>query len=641
MSNFYRILASCFCRMGRSRAAGALLLLLSLEAVSHAQTQMNVTDYGAVGNATSFFVNTVNNSAIVTTTNLLSSADIGKTIELFGAGPLGTSTTNQDLVAYIANVVNSTNIYLDRPCGATVNGCYGVYGTNNAGAFQACINAAPSNSVINIPDGTYLIIGASNFVSFNANLFTTYPSIVISKGGLTLLGQSRANTILLGCGAWQNKGAYAYRGYMFECQGPVTNNGPLIFDTLTMDGGVQQGDTGTYGWPASTANGDGWDVTHDAVIDVGYPPIHLNKIFRNCSIRNWRGEQLKGAVPWSGGFVLVTNCSISDGDATALNLPTSHNWVNCTFSNLYEVEEFYEGYTTNSSFFQGCMVTNVAALMALNGALTNSVNPSYTIQSNVFYMNNGGNGVQTTPAENLLISQNTFFGGISGGIAITLGTAGYQGSAINSNIVVTCNTFSNIFYVLDVEGVGGNEVADVLITSNTAIGGQFFATGYGWNTNVLFYGNTFSSAGAYGGLYSATLRGQWYLDDTSNKFPPCKDLGTTGGTNAITYAWGRNHFLYGATNALWVLDDAHPQQMPTGNDMLQVTYVNGPSPAPLYVSANMTGAPIMMTNGYSATFQWQNGSWVSPSVTPPTPPIPPVPPLQPPTFLQAVAPGSM
>jgi hypothetical protein len=48
---------------------------------------LSVTDYGAVGDAVQFYVNTVSNSAVVTTTNQLSSADIGKSIEVFGVGP--------------------------------------------------------------------------------------------------------------------------------------------------------------------------------------------------------------------------------------------------------------------------------------------------------------------------------------------------------------------------------------------------------------------------------------------------------------------------------------------------------------------------------------------------------------------------
>src|ERR1022692_2351175 len=101
-------------------------------------TNLNITDFGAVGDAEWFFANTTSNSPIATTTNQLSTADIGKVIALFGAGPLGTSTIHQDFLATITNVENSTNIYMSSIAGATADGCQGVYGHDNTASFQAC-----------------------------------------------------------------------------------------------------------------------------------------------------------------------------------------------------------------------------------------------------------------------------------------------------------------------------------------------------------------------------------------------------------------------------------------------------------------------------------------------------------------------
>jgi len=613
MLNFDNILAGGIGRLICSISVGALMMF-SHESIN-AQTMLNVTNFGARGDATGFFVNTTSNSLVVTTTNSLSNADVGKVIEVFGGGPLGTTNIHQDLLAYITNVVASTNLYLDRAAGATSNGLYAVYGTNNAAAFQACINAAPSNSVINIPDGTYLIIGASNFVSFNATLFLAYPSIVINKGGLTLKGESRTSTILLGCGAWQNKGSYAYRGFMFELLGPVTNNSALIFDNMTLDGGVQQGLTSYHYWPARTTDGDGWDVTHDALVEVGSPPLILNKIFKNLTVRNWRGEQFKGNASWTNGFITVTNCSFSGGDATALNFATSHNYVDCTFSNLDEVEEFYEGYARSPSYFQNCVVTNVVgALMAINGALTNSPNPPYYIQNNTFF-NNNNNGIETTPAQNVFIKGNQFLGGGANGgggstTAIEIGVAGYQGSAWNSNIVVIANTFSNIFAAIQVMGAGNNSLINLLVSNNIDyynLGGTpGFAYGYGWGTNMLFVGN--KTYGLYYGLNSTIMTGQWYKDDASNLFPPYAVNDNTGQTNVLSYNRGMNFTIRTVkTNSVFVIDDFHPQQIPPGAVMM-IKYAGLP-PTPLSSASLISLAPVSMTNGYSASFQWTNDVW--------------------------------
>ncbi len=509
-------------------------------------TSLNVADYGANGDAAELSVNTVSNSTALTTTSQLSGADVGKVIELFGAGPLGTSTNHQDLVAIITGVVNATNIVIDRVCGATTNNCYAIYGTNNAGAIQACIDAAPSNSVINIPNGTYLIIGSqvldTNFIS--SGPYNTYPSLVLSKGGVTLLGQSRDNTILLGCGAWQNKGSWVYRGYMFACQGPVTNNGPLIFDSITMDGGVQQGFTGVTSFPASPATGDGWDVTHDAVIDVGLPPLHNTKIFRNCTIIRWRGEQVKSVCSgWDGFHFHNQLFALANGDGSGVNFNFTHNIDNCLFSNLFETMEFYQGNCSNTCYFQNCTVTNVQALMALNGAQSSHPSPTYVVCNNTFYPN-FGNGIQTTPAQNLTISNNLFIGGA---FPITIGVSGYQGSTMNSNILVVCNVFSNNWTPIEIEGNGANSLVNLLVSNNVAYGtySHLFAESEsgGWGTNMLFVNNFATNFSA--GLVGSGLSGQYFIDSDSNVFPP-HQIFALGGTNEIGYEFGQRHTIEAA-----------------------------------------------------------------------------------------------
>jgi hypothetical protein len=587
--------------------AAAVLTTFFHVSVSYAQTSLNVTNFGAQGNAAVLSVSTVANSSLVTSATPLSTADIGKVIEIFGGGPLGSATTNchQDLVAVIANVVNATNLYLDRTCGATSNACYGIYGLNNAAAFQACIDFAPSNSVINIPDGTYLIIGSQaldpNFIT--PSPYNTYPSITISKGGITLLGESRTNTVLMGCGAWQLKGVYAYRGFMFACQGPITNNGPLIFDSFTMDGGVLQGYTGYFGFPARTDNGDGWDVTHDAVIDMPPTPLHNVKIFRNCSFTRWRGEQVKSVAGEWDGFINVTNCSFTEGDASGINFSFTHDINDCYFSHLSETMEFYQGYCSNACYFRNCTVTNMGgAVMAINGALAGSPNPPYCVSNNIFYMQGGQNGIQTCPVQNLTIISNQFIGN---GFDVCIGVAGYQGSTVNSNIVVCDNEFTNAAYVILVEGGGENALYNLLVSNNVACntvgGNNAFAYGFGWGTNMVFVGNVIS--GLYG-LNSASLSGQWFIDSFSNYFPTNMVTDSCGVTNLISYAYNgidKATYISTAQPHAVVVDDLHPSQVPP---RAAFTLTNMGVASPLYLSARMSGNPIMMSNGYSAKFYW-------------------------------------
>jgi hypothetical protein len=595
-----------------------LLLLLALPA--WAQTTLNVTNFGARGDAVRMLVNTVSNSTVITvrSTNQLSSADVGKLILLFGAGPYTTPTNNQDLIATITNVVNATNIYISSVAGATSNSIAATYGTQNATAFQNCVNAAAgTNIIINIPAGTYLLIStqAINPGFTMANEDETHPAVSISSGGITLSGAGMDSTVLLGCGAWQNKGSHAYRGAMFFLQGPVTNNYPLVFDDLTLDGGVLQGLT-AYNWfPARTTDGDGWDVTHDAVIDIG-APLHSLKIFRNCRITHWRGEALKSVSSWTNGFIQMTNCLFDDNNASAINFSFSHDINGCTFSNMYFAMEFYAGYASADCFFRNCTLTGLTGVttIALNGALTNHIQPNYNITSNKFFLS-GGFGILTSPAQNLNVIGNQF---INGGTGIGIGSAGYQGTAINSNIIVELNSFSNTYFAIEIMGSGPNSTANMLVSSNYATGGNSFAYGYGWSTNVSFRGNVVS--GYSGGLNSTQLSGQWYLDDTSNQFPPRQDSATSGITNIISYIYGMRHIIHvNVTNAIYVIDDTHPQQIPPGA-VLTITN-SGNYSAPLYSSASMSGTPITMTTNQTVTYHWTNGVWVNASSPLATSPI--------------------
>src|SRR5580698_9051873 len=91
---------------------------------SRAQASLNVTDFGASPDAVQFYVNTVSNSTVVSVagTNVFSSADVGKVIEVFRAGPWltysnwGPVVTQQDTICLIANVSDGTNLTLTIPC---------------------------------------------------------------------------------------------------------------------------------------------------------------------------------------------------------------------------------------------------------------------------------------------------------------------------------------------------------------------------------------------------------------------------------------------------------------------------------------------------------------------------------------------
>jgi hypothetical protein len=582
---------------------------------------LSVTGFGARGDATTILARTISNSpTIICPTNRFTSADVGKVVELFGAGAATSPTNHQDLVATIVRVANPTMVTLDRACGLTTNQIRGIYGLNNAAAFQDCIAACTgNNTVVEIPAGQYLLISpqAIDSAYVMPNMFDTYPAVTLQKGGITFSGAGPERSILLGCGAWQMKGAHAYRGYMFACQGPVTNDGPLIFDRLTLDGGTSPGRSSYAYFPASTINGDGWDPTHDAVIDTGTAPYHRLKVFQNCVFKNWRGEMVKSVVSFWDGFVEMTNCMFLDGNATAFNFTFTHTLEHCYFSNLVQAVEFYQGYCSNACYFKNNTVTDMEqALYAVTGALTNHYSQPYNIISNTFYLHGGQNGIQTAPAQNLNIIGNQFIGD---SLAITLGSAGYQGTDINSNIAIAGNSFIQVADALMIEGGGQNAVWNVTVTNNRASSppnsrNMGFAAGYGWATNVVIKDNV--TTGLAYGLDSTRLNGQWYADAVSNQFPAKRDEGGAG-TNIISYATGRRHALAAASaDAIFVLDDTHPSQIPASAD-LEIT-LTGKYPALIYSSQTMTGNSLKLAPSQMVTFYWNGSIWTTNRAVPTT-----------------------
>ena len=192
-------------------AAGArqflMLVCLSLAGFGisvQAQNTLNVTNYGAVGDAVQFFASTVSNSVVVTTTNQIPSSAIGEAIELFGCGTVTVAPNCQDMVATITNVVNGTNIYVSQVPKATLTNTFATYGYNNTANFQAAIAAVgkDTNDFIYIPAGTYLLLPTSYSGKYN-NLSYGYNSILLNRGGINFVGAGTNSTTL----AWNSGGS--------------------------------------------------------------------------------------------------------------------------------------------------------------------------------------------------------------------------------------------------------------------------------------------------------------------------------------------------------------------------------------------------------------------------------------------------
>jgi PKD repeat protein len=467
----------------------------------------------------------------------------------------------------------------------------------------------------------YYPYGASNF------------PIVLNRGGLEFLGDGQGQTILMAQGAYKNMGGACIRSGIFSVNGPVVaDDYPLIWTNLTFDGGLQAGYIGHEGTqPANPIDGLGWDGWSCAGLDQGIEPLNTFKEFANCEFRHMRGEMIKGITGYAGNeTILVTNCFFWDGNATAFNYNYAHTIVGCVFSNMYQVEEFYLKYPTNAgSYFINNYATNIIHnLISLNGGTL--TNEPYVISNNVFYCGMDGNAIATCPASSVLVVSNLFIeqpGAYTVGISI--GEAGAQpGSpgAINTNIMVTGNTFSNAFYQYFACGGGSvgdpNTADDVTFSNNLILGVGVnpapFYTG-GLARRVTLVGNNCS--GGEMKVSSGVLGSSYALISTNNNYwvPIFQDSGDghTPVVNAISYKYGSRieltyPYVTNTTNYLTVTDAS---QIPA-NAVICFTnttqnWQNPGRPVTVYLDGpNYAGPSIIVPSGGSAVVSWNGTNWV-------------------------------
>ncbi len=605
-------------------------------------TTLNVADFGAIGDATSFTVSTISNSTVVSVvgTNIFSSADVGKVIEVFRAGPWlsysnwGVVVTQQDIICTITNVSQGTNLSLSIPCGWTMN-AYCVVGRNNAQAFQAAINTASNlvatgqstNATIGIPPGQYLMISSSalnpNYVM--SGISDTHPALTIASGGITLLGlgNSPTDTILMGCGAgmehrvsssltWISSGYAPYvpmRDTLIWCRGPVSSRQyPLVLQNMTLDGGLTNAVQNYNYWTPIQANGAGWDTTHHAVADwdgtVSFQ-MHQLKVFTNCVFQHWRGEML---ICWTSNvtncFNDIANCTFSDGNATADNLYYGQHIHGCTFKNLEKVTEYYQANANLPTLFENNLITNIAGnILVINGATTNANPPAYIIQNNIFYGLPNLDDILFTPAENVVVSNNVFHGQATG---ISFSAAGLQPAngtaAVMSNIVIVANSFNDTFLPICMDGY---PVMNVAISNNTSASTYSFAMGgSGFKTNIILAANVGGAAASSGSIQG----GEYFVDLPSDQLGWYQYNDWTGTRNIIAYWNGHRHMiLHSMANSVFSLDDTKPAVMPVGAQ-LSVTNIAS-SAVSIYSGSALTGPANALAPHQCLTFYWQNGAW--------------------------------
>lgn len=158
----------------------------------------NVKDYGAKGDGVQTSANgTINNTStnFTLSTGVFTVADIGKTIEIPGAGVAGAV-----LVTTITAVGSTTSITVNTAASTSVTTSRCWYGTDDTAAIQNCINAiyAAGGGAVFFPNGIYIIAGPmitsdNNGLNPNSQLYipvATYSASQTNYMLIKLIGES-------------------------------------------------------------------------------------------------------------------------------------------------------------------------------------------------------------------------------------------------------------------------------------------------------------------------------------------------------------------------------------------------------------------------------------------------------------------
>lgn len=409
------------------------------------------------------------------------------------------------------------------------------YGTEDESAIQAAVNhaCAITNATVYFPSNTggYMIRMPSK---------TGAPHILsIGCAHITLQGDNP--TWIYSAGAWSLVSNQVVRGASIQIG---TAGDGIFYDGVSIQGlgleGMTSGNT-DYGWSgaASTAMGDGWDTTHQAInaASGGAPLTSTGKItIQNCTIQNYKGEEIIVNGNYHNGLSVLNNVLLnSEGDhistsdlAFTATGNTMNGAGNANIENGVYGFQSYEHIDNNrmsngergavilasvsdvtatgpiviqGNTMTGCGITQAGGhFSSLNSCVDVTYQAGATGTLSVQMTGNSlrdfTSGVSLGANNNTVISGNTFvidmFRLSAAALAQGIGQSGIRldGGGGPNTICVNCVIENNIFEVSSAAAAAGYSYAPIVSYEgcpngtaqwmNVAVAGNTASTGRGW-----------------------------------------------------------------------------------------------------------------------------------------------------------------
>ena len=319
-------------------------------------------------------------------------------------------------------------------------------------------------------------------------------AIHIRHDHMTLRGAGIGKTVLRTRSEWSVEKGAVVRGSGIRIEGTSRPGAPrhdILLTGFELDGGA--GFTGHFGWPASTRDGDGWDITHKGIIlsiDDCVDDVTLDSVY----VHGYRGE-----VIYAGGLglgkVRMEHVRSEDSNASTFNITADFVAEDCVFGKSRFWVEIATRGANKSGTFRRCRFhdSSVTGIVLCQGDGTTE---PYLFEDCQFENTPGVFGL---------------YGGVGGPVVI------------RNNMFTRAGTILSTGYS---PGAVANGNKGVLMEGNQIIHGGVLVNFTDKSSDWIIRKNTFSGLDpANPGLSNAVVYGAATISNcsiTSNQFTDCR-----------------------------------------------------------------------------------------------------------------------
>jgi hypothetical protein len=456
---------------------------------------------------------------------------------------------------------------------------------NNATINNAIVQVGSAGGgVICLPAGTFYI---------GPDPRKSDVAVTINYNNITLAGAGVDKTVLRTNGAYALVNGAVRRGHGILIKGTADCKSPRKNITLRdfeLDG--QAGWTGQYGWPADTATGGGWDISHKGIVP-SWDACVDSVLLENLYVHHFRGE-----IMYVGGMgmgsLTVRNVKMGNTNGSDFNLYGADLLVeHCEFGGPsrfwceLSARQNQGGYPNNRAIFRNNVFKDAVGATAIVMCQGDFLPYAFVFDSN--HISNSTYGAFA------------FYSGVAGPVTITNNTItdigggalefGYSPGSINSS-----------------------KNANVTFTNNTITRAGCLANFYASAESVFVRNNQFtgkivgSNNGATAVFYGAITCHNTFIEN--NTFTDCRTPEQTASVTGERPLFGGNTYINNERRdqqAFYWISAAAPKITPhfeqvavftnTNNTIAQLETANYPNGQVIEVSGGSAGSQVKFAVG--------------------------------------------